>query len=948
MPDQTGEECVPDVMGRQSVQYRRKALCHGDPKYSNVVEIKAKLYAGIIGLGEIDALNIVLTNEQTPSVPLSQIAWEQSADFKHWTQFASSCLTCSISRPDGDMYYRRVAVSLDNSDVAYSNIVRFALTEPVSISTHTALDSLGSKNRSSRMFYDGLGRPAQEVSNSSLRNLVKIYSYDTKGRQSKTYLPFVCSRLGQDNSFVNSPTQKQSEYYGGKHPYTETEYDGSPLDRVISTTRPGDEYRNGSDRHSVKYYYGMNSSSDVLSFSVSADTITVDGFRPACTLYKTTVIDEDGHTTETFVDFYGRTVLTRQISYSNGSLETYYAYDDMNRLAWVVSPNGSCLLKLNESYDINSDFARKHCYRYKYSYPTTGYKIEKYLPGSTEPEITICDNAGRVVETSTAATRKHKMSHKNHYDKFGRLSGTAISVATGRLDVSLEYETSVFKYDTYDTSSSCFASQTFRTVDGVVSSADVCMSVKGLKTHEKIYECIDPANLPLETFACRTFYYDSRRRPVQIVERGLTGAELRTSYKYDYVGNPLICDERYTADGETTSVRRTYTYDTYGRITNEKVSIDGVEQTSVSNTYDNMGRIYNVNFDNGLKTYYRYNIQGWLTGKISFYKTPSRFDIIRNPINGYTGLEAPNLYVEGLLFGMQLHYFDPATAEPLYSGNISESWWTRNADEDVYQCAYTYDDVGRLENSNLTRSDVYIPYGENGILYDRNGNPKYFERNDGSESSYCFSYYMDGNRIDRVSISDLSTTAQEVNRNFTYDDMGNITNISGDNLELGYNFLNLPQEIQKSGEVVSKYTYLSDGMKVSSCDTDGNGYMYFGTARFSLNNDVPTFESIPFSGGRIVKTTNGYEPQYYLTDHLGSTRAIVNNDGQTVEATFDYTPFGVECVSASTPTSTTEYRFSGKELQNIPDTEIVDFGVRQYFAKEHGFSNIIFYYMYDA
>ena len=154
-----------------------------------------------------------------------------------------------------------------------------------------------------------------------------------------------------------------------------------------------------------------------------------------------------------------------------------------------------------------------------------------------------------------------------------------------------------------------------------------------------------------------------------------------------------------------------------------------------------------------------------------------------------------------------------------------------------------------------------------------------------------------------------------------------------DNLVITYNFLNLPKEIKKSGTVVSKYAYLSDGKKVSSCDADGNGYMYFGTARFTLDNNVPTFESIPFSSGRIVKTTNGYEPQYYLTDHLGSTRMIVNKDGQTVEATFDYTPFGVQITGASLPTNSTEYRFSGKELQNISDYEIYDFGARQYFPK---------------
>ncbi len=95
--------------------------------------------------------------------------------------------------------------------------------------------------------------------------------------------------------------------------------------------------------------------------------------------------------------------------------------------------------------------------------------------------------------------------------------------------------------------------------------------------------------------------------------------------------------------------------------------------------------------------------------------------------------------------------------------------------------------------------------------------------------------------------------------------MGNITSISNGDLEIDYNFLNLPIKIVRSkterdmfGQMkllkeTIQYCYLSDSSEVSSCDADGNGYMYFGTAHFSLDNDVPTFESIPFSGGRILK-----------------------------------------------------------------------------------------------
>lgn len=72
-----------------------------------------------------------------------------------------------------------------------------------------------------------------------------------------------------------------------------------------------------------------------------------------------------------------------------------------------------------------------------------------------------------------------------------------------------------------------------------------------------------------------------------------------------------------------------------------------------------------------------------------------------------------------------------------------------------------------------------------------------------------------------------------------------------DNLVITYNFLNLPKEIKKSGTVVSKYTYLSDGSKVSSCDADGNRYMYYAVFdgkmfiwKYSYHNEYDRLRSV--------------------------------------------------------------------------------------------------------
>lgn len=173
---------------------------------------------------------------------------------------------------------------------------------------------------------------------------------------------------------------------------------------------------------------------------------------------------------------------------------------------------------------------------------------------------------------------------------------------------------------------------------------------------------------------------------------------------------------------------------------------------------------------------------------------------------------------------------------------------------------------------------------------------------------------------------------------YAYDDMGNI---SGDNLEIGYNFLNLPKETVKTtserdrfGQMKQRKTYnynryLSDGAKVSSYDAAGNGYMYLGTARFSLDNDVPTIESVPFSGGSSIRTTNGYEPQYYLTDHLGSVRRVLDADLNVVERN-DYYPFGKRIDDPECVISDNLYRYNGKESLEIFGIPYSDYGARLY------------------
>ncbi|MYH17775.1 MAG: RHS repeat-associated core domain-containing protein [Gemmatimonadetes bacterium] len=65
-----------------------------------------------------------------------------------------------------------------------------------------------------------------------------------------------------------------------------------------------------------------------------------------------------------------------------------------------------------------------------------------------------------------------------------------------------------------------------------------------------------------------------------------------------------------------------------------------------------------------------------------------------------------------------------------------------------------------------------------------------------------------------------------------------------------------------------------------------------------------------YAGSRRIARIGGGGAIYYLADHLGSTRSLVDGEG-TVTAAYDYWPYGK--VLASSGTGSTHFRFTGHE-----------------------------------
>ena len=102
---------------------------------------------------------------------------------------------------------------------------------------------------------------------------------------------------------------------------------------------------------------------------------------------------------------------------------------------------------------------------------------------------------------------------------------------------------------------------------------------------------------------------------------------------------------------------------------------------------------------------------------------------------------------------------------------------------------------------------------------------------------------------------------------------------------------------------------------------------------YSKSVAVLHLESAHFGDGAIrvnVSNSGQQEVDYFLTDHLGSVRVIVDGSGVVKERN-DYYPFGARHVRGDYPQlAANRYKYNGKEEQVTGDLKYLDYGARMY------------------
>ena len=263
------------------------------------------------------------------------------------------------------------------------------------------------------------------------------------------------------------------------------------------------------------------------------------------------------------------------------------------------------------------------------------------------------------------------------------------------------------------------------------------------------------------------------------------------NYSYTFTGAPQSTIEEYNGITKRTD----YTYDDRCRLISETTKINDSAPAAITYSYDALGKLICKTYGNGVTETTDYNIQGWQT------------DIaIKNGNNN--------------IYSQSLKYYNPSKGTTaLYTGNISE-WSTTLANDQTNTYGFEYDNLSRLKNTNSyigTGTTPVNSYTERGITYDRNGNiltlSRYSASADTPQESYTYSYQ--GNQLASVNSA-----------NCAYDANGNLTNDGLKNLQISYNFLNLPSVVNQSSAEIAKYSWFADGSKYSVLDNSNNGYYY--------------------------------------------------------------------------------------------------------------------------
>ena len=614
--------------------------------------------------------------------------------------------------------------------------------------------------------------------------------------------------------------------------------------------------------------------------------LSIRNFSGQLSVIKTT--DEDLNVSYTFTDEMGHVVLTRQMKGSE-THDTYYVYDDKSNLCFVLQP----MYQSSANLDL---------YAFQYKYDGRNRCIWKKLPGAGYVEM-VYDNADRLVFSQDGNQRALTSGNWTYYKYDGLNRLTEQGTCTNKVTTS---GTNVLVQHFYD-------SYAFRSQAGFNNSNfpdDASGNGKGALT-ASVATVLGSSNK-----IYTAYYYDIKGRVVKTVQSNPLGGYDVAATVYTFTNKPATVTHTHTASGKTTRTEvYTYSYDHADRLLKVEHTLGGTKITLADYAYDNLGRLQSKSLHGSAtnKLTYAYNVRGWLTG------------------------------ISGSKFTQNL-YYNNGNGTAKYNGSISSMTWKAGNESTVRGYKFTYDGLDRMLNATYGEtagiSTNANRFSENVTGYDKNGNIKTLQRyGQTAASGYGLidnlTFTLGGNQLIRVDDA-VATSAynngfefkdgvKQANE-YNYDSNGNLTkDLNKGITNISYNCLNLPSVVTFSDGSTITYTYAADGTKLKTVHKTG-----------STTTTTDYCGNVVYENGvqKLLLTDEGYvtlsdnKYHYYLKDHQGNNRVVINQSG-TVEETNHYYPFGGVFASSG---NVQPYKYNGKELDAKKGLNWYDYGARHYDA----------------
>jgi RHS repeat-associated protein len=827
------------------------------------------------------------------------------------------------------------------------NYVRLRDMLKAGVSDSATASGLTSANdvTQSTQYFDGLGRPIQTVGmmQSPLqKDMISFNVYDEYGRESVKYLPYPSTATDgnyKPMAYTDGYTFNNTQFSGEQNYYAQVNYEPSPAGRLLVAFAPGINWV-GAEKGVATQYLVNTAGDSVRIWSINAATgsipTTSSTYGPG-ELMKTVAVDENNHQVVEYNDKSGKMVLKKiQLDNSTGTahvgwLCTYYIYDEMDNLRFVIQPR--CVELISGSWSISSTLANEMCFRYEYD--AGRRNIIKKVPGAGEVSM-VYDARDRLVMTQDSSLKALGKWMATEYDSLNRpwttglltdansrsyhqnLAGSSISYPNTASNYEALTRTYYDDYtwvsgtstsltstiDATNTGNSTYFNTSYNTSPVYDQQIIPFYIVRGMPTGT-MTKVIGTSSQYLYTVS----FYDDRGKGIQAQAINYTGGKDIVTMQYDFSGKAIRTLQQHTKSGgnaQTHTVLSKLAYDAGGRLLTVYKNIDnaGSDQLIVTNTYNELGQLSNKANGSSLETMdYAYNIRGWLVS------------VNKNYLTG-TG----NNY-----FGFELGY-DKTTAAvsstgyaaAQYNGNITGTIWKSKGDGVNRKFDFTYDNANRLTGANFnqnssgsTWSNSLIDFTVSNLSYDANGNilsmnQKGFKiTSSGSGSALIdqmtYTYQSTSNKLAKVEdaqsdaatkLGDFHDGTNSGTDDYSYDGNGNLTLDNNKVISsITYNYLNLPNVITVINKGSITYTYDAAGTKLKKITVEGAKT----TTTLYLSNFIYQNDTLQFVGteeGRarwaFHKYLNGgteykFEYDYFLKDHLGNVRMVLTQQKDTTQ-----------------------------------------------------------------